>query len=245
MLKAVIFDLGGTLMRLGHAEMDFPALERIGFGALYGYLQEHDTPSLPDAAEFSAHLYDMMEESWQYSQRTMRSTRIKEILLDALSRWRLDLDRLDPDEMLRCFHRAVQPYITLYDDTVATLSEFKRRGLKIGLISNTIWTPQMHDLDLERLGILGFFHDRIYSSTTEYAKPHPSIFRRGLAALDASPEEAIFIGDRLVDDVSGAQGVGMMGVLKVIPEREERHDAIVPDARIKSLRELWDIVLTD
>jgi putative hydrolase of the HAD superfamily len=43
-------------------------------------------------------------------------------------------------------------------------------------------------------------------------KPEPAIFEAALAELDVAAEDAVFVGDRLVDDVAGAAAVGMTTV---------------------------------
>jgi len=51
----------------------------------------------------------------------------------------------------------------------------------------------------------------------------------------------VFVGDRLVDDVSGARSVGMRGVQTRQFRREVNPD-VVPDAVIDHLRELPPIL---
>ncbi len=114
--------------------------------------------------------------------------------------------------------------------------------MKIGLISNTLCPGELHQEELRRFDILELFDDLKFSSDFRYAKPHPSIFRASLEALGVEPEEAVFVGDRIVDDVSGAQGVGMKGILRELDSREEKSDITIPDGRIRSLRELEDIL---
>jgi len=79
---------------------------------------------------------------------------------------------------------------------------------------------------------------RLYSADCDFQKPHPAIFREALRRLGGEAEEAAFVGDRLVNDVAGAQGVGMKGILRVVPYRVEQEAHIQPDARIHSLDEL-------
>ncbi|MGE5604046.1 MAG: HAD hydrolase-like protein, partial [Nitrososphaerales archaeon] len=55
-------------------------------------------------------------------------------------------------------------------------------------------------------------------------------------------EDAVYVGDRLVPDVGGAQGVGMKAVLIEVAHRVESHPKIVPDARIKELPQLLDVL---
>jgi len=51
------------------------------------------------------------------------------------------------------------------------------------------------------------------------------------------PAAAVHVGDRIVDDVRGAQTAGMQGVLKWHPRRADV-PGIEPDARIATLSEL-------
>ena len=72
-----------------------------------------------------------------------------------------------------------------------------------------------------------------------YRKPHASLFLRALEELGVAPHEALFVGDRLVDDVGGAQGVGMHAVLTHQYRQEQLGSAAVtPDAVIQRLSEL-------
>lgn len=44
-------------------------------------------------------------------------------------------------------------------------------------------------------------------------KPHAAFFELGSAQLDASPNELLMVGDDLINDIEGAQGVGYQAVL--------------------------------
>ena len=242
MLKAVIFDLGGTLMSFGDPALTFRELTWIGLEGLHAHLCGRDGAALPSKSDFCATVDQDFERAWPLTRTSLRSTRLDELLSAALAHWHLSLTPTETDEALSAFHATMQPYIHLYEDTIETLDCLKARGLKIGLISNTIWRPAMHDKDLERCGILGYFDHRLYSSAFRYVKPHPAIFRHSVEALGVRPEEALFVGDRIWDDVGGAQSAGLKAVLKVVPEREEASEQIVPDARVRSLRELCEIL---
>jgi FMN phosphatase YigB (HAD superfamily) len=74
------------------------------------------------------------------------------------------------------------------------------------------------------------------------AKPHPKIFQAGLASLGVAAADSVYVGDRLIPDVGGAHGVGMKAVLIEVAHRVESHPTIVPDARIKELPELLDVL---
>ena len=96
----------------------------------------------------------------------------------------------------------------LYDETLPVVTELRRHGLKIGLVSNSARDvrefAEHHGLDIDA-GISSFHHGK--------TKPHASIFRAVLDLLDVAPEDAVMVGDTVEDDVEGARAVGMRAVL--------------------------------
>ena len=128
-------------------------------------------------------------------------------------------------------------------DTIATLDAFHSAGIAMGCVSNTILLEAGINDALMRLGLLRYFRSVVASSAMGYKKPHASLFQRALDELDIQPEEALFVGDRLVDDVSGAQAVGMRAVLTHQFRQESLDGANVePNAVISRLSELPDAI---
>jgi putative hydrolase of the HAD superfamily len=119
-----------------------------------------------------------------------------------------------------------------------TLATLRDRGLRLGVISNTIQPGRYLDANSARGGLLDFFSATVYSSEVGVAKPHPAIFRSALEKLGVEPGRAVHVGDRLATDVAGAQAAGMLAVLIEVPQRVEFDPAITPDARIRELPEL-------
>jgi len=76
-------------------------------------------------------------------------------------------------------------------------------------------------------------------------KPSPAHFESALASMGVSPTRAAMVGDDVVNDVLGAQAVGMMGVLvrtgKFRPEDLERAPRY-PDRVIESVADLPDLL---
>jgi putative hydrolase of the HAD superfamily len=114
------------------------------------------------------------------------------------------------------------------------------------LLSNTHWPRQFHERFLERDGLAGLIDARFYTSEMEFVKPHPSGFTAVLDALGVThPTAAVFVGDRLHDDIHGAQNVGLravwirnanVGVPPLIGEPVE------PDGIVDDLGELPDLL---
>jgi len=237
LLKAILFDLGGTLLTYYTPELSYWDINRIGIGALYRPLQR-DGHKLPDENTFCQTLGDGLVVDWRTARAAKSSTGLVTFLRRSLQSWGVTVADTDLQAVLQMFYHRVAPYVGIFDDTVQVLDDLRAQGLKLGIISNTVWTREMHDADLDRFGILHHFQQRIYSSEMPHVKPHTDIFERALAAMDILPEEAAFVGDRIIDDVGGAQAAGMAGVLKKISEREEISDTIQPDAKIRTLQEL-------
>jgi putative hydrolase of the HAD superfamily len=103
-----------------------------------------------------------------------------------------------------------------------------------------MWPGRYHLTDLARHGLAEHFHHTLFSADVGVWKPHPEIFYRSLAALGVAPHEAVFVGDFLLHDIAGAQGVGIKGVH--ITTGEFSADSAEPDGRIETLAELPGLI---
>ncbi len=119
-------------------------------------------------------------------------------------------------------------HFELYDDVVPVLAELKKRGLKVGLVSNT-----SRDLDafVHHFGIE--VDAWISSGSHGKVKPSPLIFAAALELLEVEAADAVMVGDSLEDDVEGARACGMRAILL---DRAGRFPE--QTSRIESLREL-------
>ena len=108
------------------------------------------------------------------------------------------------DEWAACHH------FHLYDDVEPVLRELARRGVKIGLISNSHRSLASFE---EHFELDGLISAAISSSEHGYLKPHPSIFEAALQLAGVRAGESMMVGDSFPHDIEGALGVGMRGVL--------------------------------
>jgi putative hydrolase of the HAD superfamily len=127
----------------------------------------------------------------------------------------------------------------------AVLQGLRERGLKVGVLSNTLWPAVEHERIFSRDSVDHLIDGAVYSSEIAWTKPHPEAFRAVLTAVGvAEPSRAVFVGDRLFDDIYGANQVGMRAVLvphSVIP-RQQLGPEGTPDAVIQGLEELLPII---
>lgn len=122
------------------------------------------------------------------------------------------------------------------------------RGIKVGVLSNTIWTREYHRRLFERDGVLDLIDADVYSSEVSWTKPHPEIFREAARRLDVAPERCVYVGDRLYEDVHGPQQVGMRAIFvphssfpaEQLVETESTPDGIAHDlGDVLTLVDAW------
>lgn len=95
----------------------------------------------------------------------------------------------------------------VFPDVRPALAELRRRGLRLGVISN--WDERL-PLLLERLELASFFDAVAVSALVGVEKPHPRMFSAALAELGVGKAAwALHVGDSRREDVEGAEGVGM------------------------------------
>jgi putative hydrolase of the HAD superfamily len=92
--------------------------------------------------------------------------------------------------------------------------------------------------ELCAVGLLKYFNPIIVSGDYGYRKPDPRLFQKALEALQARPEQAIFIGNDLYHDISGAQQVGMKAIFVSNNQNDTFSQTISPDYTISRFAEL-------
>jgi HAD superfamily hydrolase (TIGR01509 family) len=86
------------------------------------------------------------------------------------------------------------------------------QGIKMGAVSNAIFSSRTITHELERHGLARLLRFVISSADIGVRKPDPRIFHHALALLDTPPEDVWFIGDSWENDVAGAAGLSMWPV---------------------------------
>jgi HAD superfamily hydrolase (TIGR01662 family) len=114
-----------------------------------------------------------------------------------------------------------------------TLITLRKRGYKLGLISNTHWRT-LEDVTKE---FESLFDVVTLSYEHGYTKPHPSIFLVTLNKLGTKANRCLHVGDDPVADVQGAKSVGMKTAF--IMRKKVRTDA---DMEIKRVAELMALL---
>jgi putative hydrolase of the HAD superfamily len=118
---------------------------------------------------------------------------------------------------------------------------FVEAGLQVAFVSNTQTPPALMRRRLAEFGLLELATIAIFSVEVGHKKPGEQIYRAALDGLAISPAEALFVGDRVREDVLGPQALGMQAVL-THEFRQETPAGASPAAVIGSLSQLWDLL---
>ena len=140
--------------------------------------------------------------------------------------------------MLASYFEAWDPHTLTDPDALPLLRELRQRGIKVGVLSNTMWPRRAHEQIFVRDEVLELIDGAVYTSEIDWVKPHPEAFRAAMEAIgETDPASCVFVGDRPYDDIHGAKSAGMRAVL-ISNSDVPAFEAAEPDAVITRLAEL-------
>jgi putative hydrolase of the HAD superfamily len=218
-VEAVIFDWGGTLTpwhSVDHENLWLTVCAR------------HYPAAEAAAAATAARAAEM--ELWRLAESAQQSSTLDAVFARA--------GVTAPAGLLDSYYEAWDPHTFTDPQASPLLRELRRRGIKIGVLSNTMWPRAAHERIFIRDEIFDLIDGAVYSSEIPWVKPHPEAFRAAMRAVGVTdPAGCVFVGDRPYDDVHGAQSVGMRAVL--VPNSDvPAFSEVQPDAVIARLADL-------
>ncbi len=235
LLKAVLFDLGDTL--IGN-EKPWAEIRSDGLKSSYAFLREKG--SKLDFRTFKAELTSRIDEAELMRQKQLIEIPIEDIFQNTLlALGEAKASTLVPSIVERYFQPEFNAW-RLYDDVSETLTELRAKGLELGLVSNT-WSDWAVRMMLRNFGIDKWFDVAVTSAQLRIRKPRPEIFLAALDALKARPTEAAMVGNSLVDDMDGAKNLGMRAI-HVERDAVAPHDNVDPDATVQQIRQVLPII---
>jgi putative hydrolase of the HAD superfamily len=198
-VKAVLFDLGGTLVKLEDAPVVFKRiLSAYGVEVSLEKLAEVHRRQNEDLDNDELAL--MGKAYWvQWNRRLLHSAGIDENV-DFLAE-KIDERWLD--------YAGLQ----LYPETFQVLTMLKESHVKIGIVTNGL--ERDYQRILKDLNLNGFFDVVVGLDSCKKAKPSREIFDYALDKLGVNAGEAIFVGDSVSCDYEGAKRAGLKPILIV------------------------------
>ena len=241
-VDAVVFDWGGTLTPWH--EVDLPEQWRVFAREVHGI--PVDSPDVSQADLDEAHrLADRILEVESAAWTRGRDEHTSAALADILEAAGIDAAHDRHHLALAAYRGFWEPH-THTDPQVRPLWEgLRARGIKVGVLSNTIWSREYHQGIFERDGVLDLVDADLYSSELDHVKPHPEAFRAICRELDVDPRRSVYVGDRIFEDVHGPQQVGMRAIWiphSDIPANQRVEVTAVPDGRAHELLDVLALV---
>ena len=227
MIRAVFFDLYGTLVRF------HPPTEEIQTRVC----QEFGLRVIPQAIIRGYALADdYMSRENEKESVFHRSETDRKAFFGEYQRLILQGAGIDVSSELatRVWERVSQvpKELILFDDVVPSLQGLKAQGLTLGLLSNL--NRDMGEL-AQRLGVKPYLDFWVTGEDVGANKPHPPIFQAALKKARVVPSQALHVGDQYHSDVRGALGVGIKPLLL---DREDLQAQPEECAKIRSLLEV-------
>ena len=235
-MRAILFDLGDTLFRLD--PMDDAGI-RAAFAQL---LVERGLAADSASLELAAGALGAVEEALAAARRTgsVMEPSVANMVAPFLSRFGGHAETLASALDRLCGEADTARWVQT-PEREQHLAKFAGAGLELAFVSNTLTHPDLMRARLTEFGLLPLAKVHVFSVAVGERKPSPAIYRAALDGLGISPEDAIFVGDRVREDVVGPQSLGMRGVLTHEFRQEDLGEA-QPHGVIRSIPELWDLL---
>ena len=216
-----MFDWGDTLIDFEYDPELVDAGYRAGLEAL-------GRDGLPEPALVAEHFREHYEPLF-WAPGTIEEIEYPGLVRELLGHFGVEVSDDELMRFLEAEHTAWAPAFELGATTHALLEALRKRGLRLGLVSNAFDPPWILHRDLERMGLAERLDFAVFSSEVGRRKPDPAIFETALEALGVEAGDAMFVGDRLYEDVRGAGELGMTTVQALWFRADDHPEGGEPD----------------
>ena len=231
MIKAVFFDLYGTLAGFSPSRFEIQSQACKGFGitlteggTLQGYgeadsymTDQNSVHPLRNRNELEIH-----EFFQEYERRVIAGSGV-------------DVDQETAGEIWKAV-RSIPYDMIIYNDVVPVLERLKGRSLRLGLLSNM--NKSGSEL-LDKFALTEHLDFAVTSHEVGSEKPHSPIFLAALERAGSQGIESVHVGDQIGSDVHGAEKVG---IFPVLIDRDGNHHGYERCPRIGDMSELEEVL---
>jgi len=236
MIKAVVFDYGGTLV---HSVKPWKEVMPHATLSAYRYLKQNGLKMT--YGEYFAANEDLFGRYAELEATEQRDIPDRVKYFDLVGRLFSGINRSKRFALATgandSFWHVANGNFELRDGAKECIEELRSMGIRLGMISNH------HDgsalmRSLRPYRIAHRFKPIVISEKVNVRKPDPAIFRLCLSAMKVRPRQAIYVGDVPEFDVVGAKATGMYSVLI----GKKGHDGPKPDFAVREMNEIPPIV---
>ena len=229
MIKAILFDLDGTLIK-DQEVTDYAFNKVIAILSNYRKINKDNFKETVKSVAKSIwntsphHLIDPDIDHDEIEGLWAKYSMGEGLTIETLNGWSNEyrvktwtevlnsLEIYEQDLVIRCmdqFIKARQSY-ELYSDSKPILKELSK-SFKLGLITNGVSTLQRQKVIGSNIG--HFFDEIVVSGEVNSHKPDTKIFHHLCKRLKVEPEECVMIGDNPIKDIKAAKTINMSTIL--------------------------------
>ncbi|KAB2331306.1 HAD family hydrolase [Bacillus mesophilum] len=212
MIKAVLFDLDGTLLNRDESVKWFIQIQYDRLNKALGHIPKE---------RYIRRFIELEHRGYVW----------KDIVYQQLVS-EFEITDITWEELLQDYISHFKNHCIAFPNLIRMLAELKTKNLALGLITNGRGQFQMDNI--KALGIGDYFNTILISEWEGIKKPDPQLFKRALHQLNVTPNESIFVGDHPDNDIKAARNIGMKGIWK----RDSQWNHAAADFIIEDLGEV-------
>ncbi len=218
-IKAILFDYDNTLSNR--------------YASAYGTYDEMLSEFHPELAKDSIYREALLQDLMTFDQFGNVAT---EYCLERLrKKHHVDIPLEDPYHWWTYHH---PNHATIWEDTIPTLEELKKRCYRFGILSNG--NSEGQRLKIERSANLqDYFEMILISGDVGIHKPDIRIFQLAAERMGLKPEECAYVGDTYGNDILGAHNAGMLPIWMWVDDVSRPMQADV--LRIRKMSDLLSV----
>lgn len=239
-IKAIIFDVNGTLTDIRTTEWDDNIYRIISNLLSYQGI-------VLDAEAVKYFYFQSMKEQRIAAGEHHAEFDAVGIFRDMISRHMTEYTRNLPVEKLEqlpgvlaeTYRAASRQQLHLYPGVEITIRQLHQQ-YRLGVITDgqtAYAVPELHAVGMSR-----YFDTIIVSGDYGYRKPDARLFQAALTAMNLQPTDVLYVGNDMYRDIYGAQRLGIKTVFFKSNQGVQDKDGVNPDYIIYSFPELLDAV---
>ncbi len=217
MTKAVVFDLGGTLMQYVGMPYSWVSFYQQGVRAIS---RKYDCNVSEEAIGKTVRILEDFNPRVNYREIEYSA---ESIFAKALEHWHMDLRHMPIEDCVEAFWSGLKLKAEIYPDTIPVLNNLREQGYKIATLTDlpSAMPDRIFKRDISEL--LEYFDDYVSSAVCGYRKPNDKGLRLISEKYGVPVTELILIGDEEKDRQT-ARNAGCRFIR--IRRGEEKEDGI-------------------
>lgn len=237
-LKVVFFDMGNTLLHFHFGKTD-EEKDTLGLKYLTDFLNKLN-PKIK-YEDIKSNFFDIWQRVMPLRKKHRTEYPVENYLNDFLKKYEIKLDLDMCIKAMNAFYTDYRNNVWFEADLYETLDTVRRKGYRIGVISNACLYDEVFIDCFNKAGIDELIDSFTFSYYLKVGKPEMRIFEAAMKKMLVNPNEAIMIGDNLLSDIEPTQKLGLKGIW-YNKEKIKNNTHIKPDIEINQIKDLLEYI---